>query len=230
MGETSYWIADNRIEVNSSTRTVVADGELLDAVGPHQFDVWAVLASRPDTVMPWSTFSREALGYEDDSFARAALRQQLKRMRGQVAEDLGDTRKGAIRTQEGIGCYTVSSLSGEISIIYQNEDPEQQLKVGSLAVHLDKHLVTKNNVIVEATPTQYEIAKILTQCAERPTDISEICMRIWEIDTSATRANARQQIMRLRHSLGDDKPDRGTQGTIKTDPKGGYYIDDTLAA
>jgi DNA-binding response OmpR family regulator len=179
MAEEIYQIADDRVEVAVEARTVHADGQLLEQVSPLQFDLLATLASKPDNIFPWAILSQEVLDREDNRSSRASLRERVVRVRDHLGDELGDNHEGAIRARQGVGYYAVSSLTSTLESFDQGDNALRRIAGGRVAIHLDKWVVTRDDQVLDITPTEYRILNLLSKQPDVPQHIAEICKEIW---------------------------------------------------
>lgn len=222
-----YSAVDDRFQMDLENRTVLCDGQLVESFTPVQFEFAATLITKPDSVFQLSVLSRTVLGYEEDFFAKAVLRNHAKRTRRKLGRELGDPVKGAIRAKPGVGYYIVSSLAGVVEVSDSPEGISRSVADGRLVFHLDKWKMAVDDKLVDVTLNEYRVLNLLTAHPDKVIDVSAICKIIWGRDDVTNRANARLIVMRLRQKLGDDLGDVA-EGALRTKAGEGYYVVSSL--
>lgn len=106
----SYFIANDRIEVDTNDRLVVCDGQVLESITPTQFRFLAHLAREADTVVDLVELATEIWGKFDRHRANG-VRVGVSQIRRQLGTELGNISTGAIRTRINTGYYAVKDLN-----------------------------------------------------------------------------------------------------------------------
>ncbi len=81
---------------------------------------------------------------------------------------------------------------------------EPVLQAGDLKIDLARREVTRSDVALHLTPTEYEVLRILALRAGRPVTHTSLLREVWGDYAIGDRYNTRYVIAQLRKKLGDD--------------------------
>ncbi len=81
---------------------------------------------------------------------------------------------------------------------------EPIIRAGDLAIDLARREVTRSDVAIHLTPTEYEVLRILALKAGQPVTHTSLLREVWGDYALGDRYNTRYVIAQLRKKLGDD--------------------------
>lgn len=219
-----YRLADGRVEVDPAEHTVTVDGVLAEELRNRNipFNIISHLASQPDRTIPHEDLCMAVWGYYDES-AEKNLMHYMSGLRKVFGSELGDRKKGAVRTKHGLGYFAVSSLTvanresnGEEAQVHMIADERINVDPEGLTVRVD------NGFLHDITKTEFNL---LLALAQRPGRVISLWQLLHECNIrSATDIDTpRRYISRLREKLGPELGDP-KNGAIRLRRGIGYYV------
>ncbi len=210
-----------------STEEVIVDGISYDAVDDlnrYQFDILALLASRPDYTVSQEEISTYAWGFYNSGTSNR-VRQQVYQLRFALGDELGSAEGGAIIARPGFGYVGASSLDGSTPLA--GKEDNYHIAGSRIIVDPDALAVICDGKLVhEISPSEF---RLIEAVAKQP---GETVGSLELMDAMGARTantdNLRQLFHSLRSKLGPELGD-AKNGAIKVIEGLGYTAVRSLA-
>jgi two-component system, OmpR family, KDP operon response regulator KdpE len=107
-------------------------------------------------------------------------------------------------------------------------DREGRFEIGPLVLDAGRHEVTVNGVLLELTPREFELLRVLLEHAGRVVTKGRLLRSVWGTGYDAENSYVYVHVSQLRRKLSAADESRTLAGLITTVPGVGYRVAETL--
>ena len=93
-----------------------------------------------------------------------------------------------------------------------SDEPSSTLRIGSIELDADNHLVTRNGEVVELSATEFRLLQVLMEDAKRVLTRAQLLRRVWGLEDGIETTVVETYISYLRKKLGPDLSIRTVRG------------------
>ena len=187
-------------------------------LGPIEYKLLEYLMRNSGRVVSRDELSQGVWGYGDVGYDHAASDENIKWHINDIRKKLGQSARSYIQTIHGGYKCTVPNSGGSI-----NGTTKKHPLSGDLSFNIEGHALYKDGKIVDLTPKEYYVLRILM---ENPGIVVERS-RFAEPLSGIKEWNVKWFICRLRRKIGDDPRN---PKYIETVNKSGYKFIDAISA